>query len=123
MIKNILLVGLGGGVGSILRYLTSVLVDKYFQSLFPWATFVVNIIGCLIIGVLLGFFERQQLANPEMKFLFITGFCGGYTTFSAFAAENFNLMQSGQTWIAILYIATSVLIGVFSVWLGMSLIK
>ena len=123
MIRAIILVGIGGGVGSIFRYLTSVFVGKYFQPLFPWATFAANILGCLIIGLLFGFFDRHQLTNPDLKYLFITGFCGGYTTFSAFAAENINLFQSGNTLTAFLYIAASVLVGLFAVWLGVTLTK
>ena len=123
MIRAIILVGLGGGIGSIFRYLTAVFVNKYFQTSFPWATFAANIIGCLIIGLLLGFFDKHNLTNPDLKFLFITGFCGGYTTFSAFAAENMNLFQSENTLTAFLYIAASVLTGLFAVWLGLTLAK
>lgn len=123
MTRAIILVGLGGGLGSVFRYLTSVIVTKYFQTTFPLATFTANIFGCLLIGVLLGLFERQQLTNPDLKFLFITGFCGGYTTFSAFASENINLLQSGNSLTAFVYIATSVIISLFSVWLGLTLTK
>ena len=123
MMRAIILVGIGGGIGSILRYLTAVFVNKYFQPSFPWATFATNILGCLIIGLLLGFFERHQLTNPDLKYLFITGFCGGYTTFSTFSAENINLFQSGNTFIAFLYIAASVLIGLLAVWFGLALTK
>ena len=123
MIRAIILVGIGGGVGSILRYLTNVFVTKYFQTTFPLATFTANFLGCLLIGILLGIFDRQQLANPDLKYLFITGFCGGYTTFSAFAAENINLFQTGNSLTAFLYIAASVLVGLFAVWLGLVLVK
>lgn len=123
MTKAIILVGLGGGLGSIFRYLTSVVVTKYVQTTFPLGTFAVNIIGCLIVGILLGLFERQQLTNPDLKFLLITGFCGGYTTFSAFASENINLFQSGNSLTAFVYIASSVLISLFAVFIGIILTK
>lgn len=123
MTKAIILVGLGGGLGSIFRYLTSVVVTKYVQTTFPLGTFAVNIIGCLIVGILLGLFERQQLTNPDLKFLLITGFCGGYTTFSAFASENINLFQSGNSLTAFVYIASSVLISLFAVFIGITLTK
>ncbi len=123
MIRAIVLVGIGGGIGSILRYLTTVLVNKYFQTTFPLATFAANLFGCLAIGLLLGFFERQQLINSDLKFLLVTGFCGGYTTFSAFASENFSLFQSGNSLMAFAYIAISVLAGLFAVWLGITLTK
>lgn len=123
MIRAMILVGIGGGLGSIFRYLTSVIVAKNFQTTFPFATFTVNIFGCLIIGILLGLFEQQQLSNPDLKFLFITGFCGGYTTFSAFASENINLFQSNNSLTAFLYIAISILVSLFAVWLGLTLTK
>jgi len=123
MTRTILLIGIGGALGSILRYLTSVVVSKYFQSAFPWATFTANILGCLIIGIILGLFEKQQITNPDLKFFLITGFCGGYTTFSAFAAENVNLFQSGNSLMAFAYIAVSVVVSLFAVWVGLSLMK
>ena len=123
MMRAIILVGVGGGIGSIFRYLTAVVVNKYFQPAFPWATFVANILGCLIIGLLLGFFERHQLTNSDLKYLFVTGFCGGYTTFSAFASENINLFQTGHSLTAFIYIAASVLVGLFAVWLGLMLTR
>ena len=123
MLRAIILVGVGGGVGSIFRYLTAVVVNKFFQSTFPWATFAANILGCLIIGLLLGIFERYQFTNSDLKYLFLTGFCGGYTTFSTFASENMNLFQTGNAMIAFLYIAASVIVGLFVVWLGLFLTK
>lgn len=123
MTRAIILVGIGGGLGSILRYLTSEFANKYFQGSFPLGTFAVNIIGCLLVGLLLGLFEKQQLTHPDFKYLLIMGFCGGYTTFSAFASENINLFLSGHSFTAFLYIAASVLLGLFAVWAGLSLIK
>lgn len=119
----LLLVGLGGGIGSVFRYLTSVVVNRHFQTIFPWATLIANVLGCLIIGLLLGFIERHQLTNPGLKYFFITGFCGGYTTFSSFASENMSLFQSQNTGIAFLYIAASILTGLFAVWLGLTIAK
>ena len=123
MIRAILLVGIGGGIGSIFRYLTSVIVGKYFHATFPLATFLANISGCLIIGLLFGLFERYHLTNPDLKYLFITGFCGGYTTFSTFAAENINLFQSENSFTAFAYIAASVIVGLLAVWAGVALTK
>lgn len=122
LIKSIILVGLGGGIGSILRYLTSFVCNKYLPSQFPWGTFIVNILGCLLIGILLGLLSRNN-SSQDLKLLFITGFCGGYTTFSAFAAENITLIQSNHLAIAILYIAASILAGLLAVWAGLYLVK
>ena len=121
MFKTLLIVGLGGGVGSIFRYLTSVFTDKYFQGVFPWATFLVNVVGCLIIGFLVGVLTKHQVGNSQLKLLFITGFCGGFTTFSAFALENIKLFQSGNSLLALLYIALSVTLGILAVWVGIML--
>lgn len=123
MIKSVLIVFLGGGIGSIFRYLTSVFTQKYIQQSFPWATFFVNIVGCLIVGILVGLFTKQQIPNADLKLLFITGFCGGFTTFSAFALENIKLFQSGNSFLALLYIALSLILGVFAVWTGMMITK
>lgn len=123
MLKQLLLVGIGGATGSILRYLSSVVTAKYFTHAFPLATFAVNIIGCLLIGLLIGNMEHRQLANPELRLLLITGFCGGYTTFSAFASENLTLLQAGNYITGFAYIAASVLVGLLAVWFGLLLSK
>ena len=123
MLRAIALVGFGGGIGSIFRYLTSVVVNKYFAGIFPLATFTANFLGCLIIGLLIGYFEKQQGASPDLKILLITGFCGGYTTFSSFASENVSLLQSNNSVMAFVYIAISIITGLFAVWLGLMLAK
>ena len=123
MTRAIILVGLGGGLGSILRYLSSVWVNKLFSGTFPLATFLINMLGSLLIGVLLGWITKFQPENADLKFLLVTGFCGGYTTFSAFSAENIHLLQSGQITTAIAYMAGSVLIGIVAVGIGLSLVK
>ncbi|MBX3239301.1 MAG: fluoride efflux transporter CrcB [Chitinophagaceae bacterium] len=121
MIKEVIVVGLGGGVGSIFRYLTSLLINKQFPHRFPFATFTVNILGCLAIGFLIGFFQKHSGTAPHIRLLLATGFCGGFTTFSAFAAENMQLLQSGNSFTAIAYIAASTVGGLLAVWSGMAL--
>lgn len=122
MLKAILLVGFGGAIGSIFRYLSNMWVARHFLHIFPLATFLVNIIGCLFIGLLVGIFDKQQSSTRELQYLFITGFCGGFTTFSAFALENVLLLQNHVV-LAILYIAGSVILGIIAVWLGLYLGK
>ena len=119
MLKNILLVAIGGGIGSALRYLTAVFIQRYFSSGFPLATLLVNVIGCFLIGILIGTFQRHQLTDSNLKWLLVTGFCGGFTTFSAFGIESIVLFEIGNQARAFLYIGSSVILGLFAVWLGL----
>jgi fluoride exporter len=123
MIRTIILIGTGGAIGSICRYLTAVFITKHFSSLFPLATFTANIVGCLLIGILLGLFEKEQVMNNDLRFLLITGFCGGYTTFSAFSSENFALLNTGNYQTALLYMMLSLVTGIICVWAGIMIIK
>ena len=118
MMRTLLLIGLGGGIGSILRYLTSVVIQKYYATVFPLATLVVNILGCLLIGIIMGLLEKNQVNDSAMKWLLATGFCGGFTTFSAFGYENIRLIQNGSILLALVYISASIILGLGSVWLG-----
>jgi len=123
MIKNILIVFIGGGAGSVFRYLTSIMTHKYFTGIFPLATFIVNVTGCLIIGIVTGLYLKNNMTNPDIRLLLVAGFCGGFTTFSAFAQENINLIQMDQLPTAILYTVSSVIAGLGFVWLGLAITK
>ncbi len=115
--KSLFYVGLGGAVGSILRYLTSVITQKYYPGSFPLGTFIVNLIGCYVIGLLLGYFSKTP-ENQALKLLLVTGICGGFTTFSAFSAESMQLIQNNQTNLAITYIVCSVIMGLGATFTG-----
>lgn len=123
MLKTILYIALGGAIGSVLRYLTSILVAKYWSNQFPLATLLTNVLGCFLIGFLIGVLEKNNLANSSLKWLLVTGFCGGFTTFSTFGYENISLFQSNNAAMAFGYIALSVLLGLFAVWLGLFVAK
>lgn len=122
MIKSIFFVGFGGAVGSVLRYLLGVLGAHYFKATFPIATFITNFLGCLIIGLLIGYFGKSNEINPQLKLLLITGFCGGFTTFSTFAAENVQLLENGNYWLLLGNVVGSVVLGIGGVILGMKMI-
>jgi len=119
MLKNFLLVGLGGAIGSMLRYAISLLVTV---KQFPYGTFIVNIAGSFIIGAVLALSLKNELFSNNWKIFLATGICGGFTTFSAFAAENMALLQSGKYGIALMYILASLLLGIAAVVLGFKLI-
>lgn len=118
MVRNLLLVALGGAVGSVGRYL----VSKWLEGGFPWGTLTVNIVGSLLIGLLTGLVAKGTL-TPEMKLLLVTGFCGGFTTFSTFANESLSMMKVGDAVLAAIYIGASVGIGILAVYAGLQIAK
>jgi len=123
MIKNLLLVGLGGGIGSIARYLCQKWFSENYPHPFPWGTFLVNLCGCFLIGVFYEAAEKTSVLSPQARLLLITGFCGGFTTFSTFAFENMNLLRIGDNFYFALYAVGSVVLGIAAVYVGSVLIK
>lgn len=120
---NILIVGLGGGVGSILRYLCQKWINESYQHNFPLATFLVNVFGCLLIGIFYALGEKGNILSPQTRLLLITGLCGGFTTFSTFAFENMNLLRTGDNFYFFLYAIGSVVLGIAAVYVGSFIIK
>ena len=119
--RNLVYVFLGGGFGSVLRFLISSYTQKLWNiNAFPLGTFVVNITGCFLIGMLSAYFIKVDNA---LKYLLITGLCGGYTTFSTFSAENFALWQNGSYSILIVYALLSLILGLGMVYLGFQIVK
>jgi CrcB protein len=123
MLKQILLVGLGGGIGSILRFAVSLFSTKYFDYKFPIATITVNVIGSLLIGIILAYLHKTNSESSDLKFLLAIGFCGGFTTFSTFAWENLQLFNNQQYYLAIFYTLLSLLLCFIGVAGGYFLIK
>lgn len=123
MIKNILLVGLGGGIGSIARYFCQKWLSVYYPHFFPWATFGVNIVGCFAIGIFWGISFKSFDSNESWKLFLMTGLCGGFTTFSAFTLEGIGLIREQRMALFFTYIAGSVLLGLLATYVGMKLIR
>ena len=123
MIKNILLIGSGGFIGSVARYFISRLnLSTSFLSI-PVGTLLVNVSGSLIIGFLMGFSERSTILTTEARLFLMVGLCGGFTTFSSFTMENLSLLHNGQIFQIFLYTSLSVFLGFFAVWMGYALTK
>ena len=121
---NALAVGVGGFFGSIARYLVGVIISRFFdEPTFPFATFVVNIIGCLLIGLLGTLGENTELISPPMQLLLIVGFLGGFTTYSVFGYQTLRLMRDGHSLFALLNVAAHIVFGLGAVWLGEFLAK
>ena len=116
-IRNIIAVGAGNFIGGIARYLVS-LAMKGISKGFPWATVLVNLIGCLIIGLLWGFLSRNASESTSWGLFLTVGLCGGFTTFSTFSKEALTMLQTGQIWGFASYIALSILAGIALVALG-----
>ena len=116
---NFLFVALGGALGSVLRYFMSLVIPKVAG--FPWPTFVANILGCLCIGIFSGIFLKCDSLSPNLKLFLVTGFCGGFTTFSTFASENLALLQSGKFGMFIAYALASFVLGVTACFAGLYL--
>jgi CrcB protein len=123
VIKNILLVGLGGSAGSILRYLCQRWFAEVYSHSFPWGTFAVNITGCFLIGILWGITFKSFESNEHWKLFLMTGICGGFTTFSAFTLEGIGLLREQKTGLFFLYVAGSVIAGLALTFLGMKLTR
>jgi CrcB protein len=123
MIKAMIIAGIGGFLGTCGRFLTGKLAQMLFATSFPLGTMAVNLAGCLLIGVLYGLAERHQLINAQMSLLLITGFCGGFTTFSTFANDGLLLLQNRHWLHVLLYVAGSVMLGILCVWGGRSWVK
>jgi len=123
MFKLILIAGTGGFLGTVSRFLTSRYFATYFPSSFPLGTFVVNVIGCFLIGLIYGIAEKGNFLNTEWRLFLTVGFCGGFTTFSAFAAENMAMLRDSEFFNFFLYTGSSIFIGLLATFAGIMLTK
>lgn len=118
-VTRCLLVGLGGGLGSMLRYMVGGYTSSRMNARFPYGTFLVNCTGCFLIGLVVAVLAEKTELSPNWKYLIPIGFIGGYTTFSSFELETFRSVENGEMLIAGLNVSLSVVIGFIGVWLGM----
>ncbi len=114
---------LGGGIGAGLRFGLNMLLKPEVNTVFPIHTFLINVTGCLFIGIALAFFLKPTTPNQLLLTFVTTGILGGFTTFSAFAAESIQLFEARKGFIAITYIVSSNLFGLVAAWLGYNLYK
>lgn len=123
MLRTILIVGAGGFIGSALRYMIYVLVEKQLTSTFPWATFIANMLGCFIIGVVYALSEKGGFMSTHWRIFLTVGFCGGFTTFSSFAYDNLNLLKDNSLFYLLLNAGGSIILGILAVYLGIILVR
>lgn len=123
MVKSILVVGLGGFIGTVARFLISRYFQLNFYSVFPWGTFIVNIIGCFLIGIIYGISEKGDFFSPDVRLFLTVGICGGFTTFSSLSNDAFLLLRQ-EEWIRFAsYISFSFFLGLLAIYLGRLTLK
>ena len=123
MIKSLLIVGTGSFIGGAMRYLLSTLMKNVCGQGFPWGTLMVNLLGCFLFGMLFAVFGKSSATDNTWYLLLTTGVCGGFTTFSTFANESVQMLQQGNTWGFVGYVATSVVAGLALIALGYGVAK
>ena len=119
---NYLMVFFGGGLGAALRYGLNVGVPRVMGAGFPWATFIVNIVGCFVMGAITAFLRTKMPEDETLRLFLTTGLMGGFTTFSAFSLDFFNLMQKGQMPVAVVYALASAILSIIAVMIGFRLL-
>ncbi len=121
--RTILIVGAGGFIGSVMRYLVQVVVEKGLTSTFPLGTLIANIAGSFIIGMVFAFAEKGDLMNAEWRIFLAVGVCGGFTTFSSFAYNNFTMLKEGSFGQFFWNVGGSLFLGILAVYLGVIVIR
>lgn len=120
---NIVLVAIGGAIGSVARYLTGMYSARLLGTGFPWGTLAVNVVGSLAIGIFAELIGRRFSAPLEWRLFIITGFLGGFTTFSAFSLDVATLIDNGNLALALTYVALSMLVSLFAVFAGLAMMR
>ena len=123
MLRTILIVGSGGFIGSVLRYLVQYFVEKGMTSTFPLGTLIANVAGSFIIGIVFALAEKGNLLSAEWRIFLAVGICGGFTTFSSFAYNNFTMIKEQSFMQLLLNVGGSLFLGILAVYLGVVLIR
>ena len=123
MFKTIIFVALGGAIGSLVRFAIAEIFSRFWGKSLPIGTLTINVIGCLLIGLLVGYLQKWNIDNTNARYFLITGICGGFTTFSAFGYENQQLLVNQNFVTATIYITLSVVLGIAAVSLGLFMTK
>ena len=123
MLTRLLLVGAGGFLGSVLRYLLGSWVQTIFGGRFPLGTLAVNLLGCFLIGLLMGVMEVRSVLSPEVRLFAVVGVLGGFTTFSTFSYDTVELGRAVSSFSALLNVTASVALGLTATWLGLALAR
>jgi CrcB protein len=121
-VRALLLVGLGGALGSMARYALAVWMLQGASTRFPFGTFAVNVVGCVVAGALAGLSERHGWLGADARVFLFAGVLGGFTTFSAFGLDALALMRRGETGMAFAYVVGSVVLGLVGAWVGMRVV-
>ncbi|MFM8741022.1 MAG: fluoride efflux transporter CrcB [Cytophagales bacterium] len=121
--RNFLLVFLGGGLGSVIRYVLGIWVNTLHQHHFPWGTLAANVLACFAVGLLIGLADHKQVISPATRVFWVVGFCGGVSTFSTFSAETLSLMQSGFTPSSIGYVIASIALCTGATFVGLLMVE
>ena len=122
-LTHLFFIGIGGGIGSMLRYAVQWLVSRHTPIVFPAGTFIVNITGCFLIGLFYALAAKGNMLSTELRLFLITGLCGGYTTFSSFSYENIELLKQAHYLQFALYTGLSVVLGLLATVGGMATIR
>ena len=123
MVKSILIVGFGGFIGTVARFLISRYFQLNYSTVFPWSTLTVNILGSLIIGIIYGLSEKGDILSPEFRLFMAVGICGGFTTFSTFSNDAFMLIRQDEWFRFALYTSLSFFLGLMAIYAGRFIIK
>jgi len=118
--RSLLFVGIGGGIGSMLRYLLQIFIGRHVPIVFPLGTFLVNCSGCFLIGMFYSLATKYTGFSPEWRLFLITGICGGYTTFSTYSYDGLILLKQGSNMAFMIYVLGSVVLGLLATFAGVA---